>query len=1418
MPNKIIWTVLPNGSGAQGDEDYYHFSVVPSIRLEATDNRKTQLSNFSDLFQNWTSKMLDNETTFSLFAGRGIGALKPELIRDKLNPDLWSRFFPSDLLVEPFEIDGLDKERRVYSYPARFLKDTVLTTYRELAARQPQERPFAWRWVPTLLELSDYREMLGEFDTGLRRRMDSDEKELNHELVRKELFGPNRDRLVESRSHKFERDTAPVEKLRSVLQERGFVPFPSEDEQARYHMAQLKEFHKVQKEENESSRESFQERRRQLEPEFHKMLTILMEYPALRRALGLILDFRLPKSQLTADSFLSFKATFGGSTRGDVPEQISMRSLYTLSPVFRLKTQDEGLQKNGWLKVGDDKLFTLLPFETDAAAIKLKNKTDIIAQSLLVGRSVGISESLPTLRSTGITMAVNGLSEHLHNRLNTQQSRDAEIQVSATEPTNLYMEDVTAGYRIDIAVENTDPDKWYSLHEREGTYYANGNAQTVKEEIFSETDEGVLQLGVSKTKPSENRRNYFTQEGQFIWNGWSLSVTRPGRHVEDPEMNKPIEEPEQSFETEFEVPRGTLPRLRYGQSYRLRIRTVDLAGNSWAHTTTLNDPEVYRTFQYLRWEPVMSPLPYFVPKNKQIEVQDGESENILAIRQGITFQVDDDQSIAIPFVKQSARLLIPPEVDHQIYEKHGLLDIGMGKDSKNISTVYNFLAKHDHVMPEPGKERRGKGNPPNKNQQDLRTEAVQDLPLRQNRDGSLSCRYLPDPLAEGIAIWAGRPKKLIGKCAFPRESDRWKLPKPIVFRLLSTPGRQFNLEVNENKGLITFYLPKGMMQLIHVSCYLPLQFQGKNTLDLMGWWPELKYAVHNPPPEENENQRNQYERWRQYILERADRQKLLASTPAVMPPPPTLKELGALIYNGGQYLFTPYQAFRLVHAVPEPLQKPNITTLRPYREPDDITAQLEGLVKVDGKSTNRMDLEAKWEEWIDDTTSYTEETPGGQLTGVKKETRREIAQSINLDYMDGVLQYQEGQETLLHQFNDTKHRIVHYHLTGSTRYREFYASSLIDNDSREAQKLPSVTGNQVQVSIPSSARPLAPEIEYIIPLMEWKEEKGTNFTQRIRSGGAFRVFLKRPWFSSGQGEMLGVVCRSKKDLRKYTNKDVLWSDEEEPNKPLHHLLTQWGHDPISLPVSGGPMFPTQDFFKNHHSVHEDIYVKEAIVTNWQEGQTPPIPTPLDIVAYEVHFDQKRNLWYTDIHLTAPITSYFPFIKFAFVRYQPNSLAHITINEKQLKQFDYHISRIVQPDFVQILPEKRLVLEFSNPDLKNRFSVNLVGPVARELRQVNEDNIPFSINMVEMDIEKRLPDGSFVLDNNAKRARYYNPTSEVKGTLGTFREEVVLDNIYQQGGFRFVIKEWEWRRADEGIQMGKYKRGMRLVYADKILVE
>ena len=63
------------------------------------------------------------------------------------------------------------------------------------------------------------------------------------------------------------------------------------------------------------------------------------------------------------------------------------------------------------------------------------------------------------------------------------------------------------------------------------------------------------------------------------------------------------------------------------------------------------------------------------------------------------------------------------------------------------------------------------------------------------------------------------------------------------------------------------------------------------------------------------------------------------------------------------------------------------------------------------------------------------------------------------------------------------------------------------------------------ISILNSARPAAPKVLYVIPTFRW-ERKGDTLEGRIeskRSGGGLRVYLELPWFSSGDGEQLGVV-------------------------------------------------------------------------------------------------------------------------------------------------------------------------------------------------------------------------------------------------------------------------------------------------------
>ncbi|MGH9186512.1 MAG: hypothetical protein ACRD0U_11960, partial [Acidimicrobiales bacterium] len=64
------------------------------------------------------------------------------------------------------------------------------------------------------------------------------------------------------------------------------------------------------------------------------------------------------------------------------------------------------------------------------------------------------------------------------------------------------------------------------------------------------------------------------------------------------------------------------------------------------------------------------------------------------------------------------------------------------------------------------------------------------------------------------------------------------------------------------------------------------------------------------------------------------------------------------------------------------------------------------------------------------------------------------------------------------------------------------------------------TGPIAHRVIPSSARPAAPKVLYVVPTFMW----GRTATRSTRLSGGLRVYLDRPWWSSGAEERLGVLC------------------------------------------------------------------------------------------------------------------------------------------------------------------------------------------------------------------------------------------------------------------------------------------------------
>lgn len=103
-----------------------------------------------------------------------------------------------------------------------------------------------------------------------------------------------------------------------------------------------------------------------------------------------------------------------------------------------------------------------------------------------------------------------------------------------------------------------------------------------------------------------------------------------------------------------------------------------------------------------------------------------------------------------------------------------------------------------------------------------------------------------------------------------------------------------------------------------------------------------------------------------------------------------------------------------------------------------------------------------------------------------------------------------------HHVNDTKHHRIRYTARSTSRYREYFPEKVVEG--RNTRKLKFTrTSDSVVVDVPASTRPVAPTIAYVIPTFGWQRQTQTNLKRSIRFGGGLRVYLERPWFSSGKG-------------------------------------------------------------------------------------------------------------------------------------------------------------------------------------------------------------------------------------------------------------------------------------------------------------
>ncbi len=783
---------------------------------------------------------------------------------------------------------------------------------------------------------------------------------------------------------------------------------------------------------------------------------------------------------------------------------------------------------------------------------------------------------------------------------------------------------------------------------------------------------------------------------------------------------------------------------------------------------------------FLRWDPVIEPA--LVPRHPYTEA---ESLLTLVVRSGVEGPGDDGLTLTVVapdvFAAQaqaehpdlglawrgdSQRHVAPPKTSQYEAELHGMFDAAIGTGNPTAVAAALALALRESGtfldatvadpvtpgarIPQPGiafhsgptaevptaptPEDLGRGDPLTPGQY-----VVHDV-------DALVLPYLPDPIANGISLVfpdAGQDgrHRLSGLLAIEgvtlRYGGDWPLRQPLRFVLES--GSELSGRVDGDA--VRFALPPGEQLRMRLSSAID-----RSSLDLLGLWRSLPAG-----------------------LRAID---LLAEGAA----------------DGWFWWLTPATEVRLVHAVPRPVEAPRPTVLVPVRQPGDTDVTLVGGVDLHGPSTERLDVEAAWSEWVDDPTK-PEPTLVDAIAAAANTTVGYEEDLVILGGADQEVPLPDGNSLhvhrAIHQLGDTRHRTIDYRMRATTRYREYFDPRTVPTPDDL-----SVVGPVRQVDVPSSARPAKPVVADVLPLFRWYEqtEPEQPFALRRTRRAGLRIYLERPWYSSGDGELLGVVLAF-------------------GNNPLaDDHVSQWGADPVFW-QQGPALRSVLPLVDVAHLVGLDDRIEGGRPVG------PPVPHTLRdvpgnpavwVLGYRPEYSPERGRWFVDVALD-PGAAFGPFVKLAVARLQPSSLPGL------------HLSPVVACDIVPLPLERTATV--SRPDDRTA-RVIVTGPVGVPAGLTDGHTRGFAPMLVasrtlRARLETRVP--SVPSDLGWRTVASLDlPVLGFEGTIVSWSGSLELpeDLPPRRPGssetWRIVIEEWERLPADAPAGSST-----RLVYADHL---
>lgn len=938
--------------------------------------------------------------------------------------------------------------------------------------------------------------------------------------------------------------------------------------------------------------------------DFHQYLQSLNAHPYLLRLLGIVVDFEvdLPSGPTTVQVRTDITSRLGGIREAELITQTT-RDFYALEN----PNKDYQEHKSGWLRLAQN--YELLVLDSLTATQRLTGITGNagVASEVPAAERSG---ALPPLSERGVTLARSKHSELLMKRFERRREVENDIKSNLTggQPVDLYSEDITLGRRIDV---RDDKNKTYrSLWQRRALDAYDFPRRTSLKvtpppdegwnttALSTDGNESYVQFGEEEQKPTAMRR---VSESIFNWNGWSGAASRPG-NILDPLTGEAIEPPENKprsgdpvqMGVEYGVVPGTLPRLRFGRKYWMRARAVDLAGNSRTVDEKQPGGTVPPPAFYGRLEPVAAPT--VVRRGARPFPGVGDQPDVLVIKSD--YDVPDAQ------VKKTDRVFFPSSIAQTVVERHGLPKGGNDPGSYGLLKVRDALSIETHLILDSVSGELVLGT--------RKGARIQPGPTNP------AVVYLPDPA--GVAAAFDNLPGTAGTLLVPF-NGKWPAIRAAYLVVEAGSGAPA-VSRSKNGSRVRVKVPKAAVVNVDVSEAIPRVLE------------RHFHMVQRLTPAQKTNLRQG-------------------------------------IRSGRHWMLSGRKQVQLIHAVRRPLLKPTITSMEANRpalgaETIDVT----GVVSGSAASTRQLNFGMEYTDdlWLDDAAAPTTTTtrapmgttpwsappaPPTDETGVAAD---DINIQLTVSLYDSKRHLLKVKTTALSRFSQYFTEAKAFSFTNPVVLdskgvvaRSVEIRNATTQDAYEWGKHFTVNGKQgkvtrksgipagtkviaryvplpisrvstegnaplFEVDVPASLPPLSPTIYEVIPASSFTETVEAAKITRRRNGRLVRVWLKAPWFTSGNGERLAVLL-----------------DRSPGAIPTN---TRYGRDVITK----GPDIPNApaaaDFPRRTDTVNADAATAAA--------------------GHAVTYDPARGMMYSDIEVNAP--GYRPFVRLTLAALQPNAIA------------------------------------------------------------------------------------------------------------------------------------------------------------------